>query len=267
MKYPIFLLVLFIITKCSAQINFVKEDSTTLKKANYIIEGEFYVFNDSIYSARTILQEWNWQKRLNNSKERMGTTINIYKKMVKNDSIFNYIKFWGLKGREENNADIQILINYFLFDETIKLINKSFPEINNIPILRNRDKKLFKPVQKPTLIVVESSFRDNYHTTINQTYEDLKMLKNEFNSDINVVLIMPYSRSKAKEIARKNSLSYIIFYDSKDFIEDQLKPMNKMKIIILNNKGIVKYVSNIGMKKGDSSYDYKEIKDYINHLM
>ncbi|MDH7444815.1 hypothetical protein [Aquimarina sp. 2201CG14-23] len=245
----------------------VQENIRQARIKNYIKPNEYYVFQDSTYTAQTIIQEWNWQRVRKKLAPENTLGLYIHKKMIRNDSLINYVNFFSFHHESNQNPlIINAWIDHHINDLSHVLIGHKFPDDNHIRPSKVKKNKNITIDQKPRIIIIESGLRQNYHDYFPKIYEGVRDLYKLFNKQVDFIGYTPYSKKQTIKIVKKNELAFQYIPEMEYFINTRIQNNNHMKIIFLDKNGTVVYISNTIVQKNDFM-PFKEIKTMLETML
>ena len=232
-----------------------------IEEMNY---PEFYIYRDSIYTPRQILQQIEWQKFINkrNSIKAYYYTILTEQKLLKNDSIFNYCDiYWSDKYKDftKSNTGFTFAIKEMKNHEVYDYTGKKFLSLS-------KDSKV-------SLNIVDRNSTDHNRPSFYFYWRDkkelkfdidsLNYLKHKYGQKINFVSLGPNS----KKIKRKYEFEFEKINDSLKSMLKEIHFVMGPNIMITNREAVLIYSSIPKLSDGTFYRNFRQVEIILDNLL
>jgi len=212
-------------------------------------QQNLYTFNDSKF-----LNETDIKKSFESVKKSLGPTFVlttlIYHKVVKNDTIVNYVNFEVKKKvSEEETPDFKLVYKQ---DSTFLLLNKKLPDFK-LKELAGNEISLTQLLGKPTLI----NFWSIWCGPCIAEMPQLSRLKEKYKDKVNFISITENNgvADNLKDFLKDKDFNFLVL-ESAEAYKRELKIKSIPKNLFLDKNGVLRYIEgNYPLDNNSASVD------------
>lgn len=199
-------------------------------------QTNYYSFNkDSLYSETVIRSSFD--KLVKTLPDKYFLKLTIYHRVIKNDSIINYVSFNALK--KESNIDKNKFEFTFKQDSLFLLLNKKLPDFKLWDINGNEFSSVQLNNGKPTLI---NLWAIKCKPCVEEIPK-LNELKEKYNDKMNFVAITENTCKKddLKNFLERKPFGYIMLENGEQY-KKTLKIHALPRNLFVDKDGIIRYI-------------------------
>ncbi|WP_316835960.1 TlpA disulfide reductase family protein [Pedobacter nutrimenti] len=232
----------------------------------FLSQKSFSQQNTYTFNNRKFFNEIDIQKSFEAVKRSLGPTYSvttvIYHKVVKHDTIVNYVSFQiNKKSSEQETSDFKLVYKQ---DSTFLLLNKKLPNFK-LKELSGREISLDQLLGKPTLI----NFWATYCGPCIAEMPQLSRLKEKYKDQMNFISITENNAvtDNLKDFLKDKDFNFVVLENAEAY-RRELKIDAIPKNLFLDKNGVLKYIEgNYPLESGGTPINIDDEKNLFTKII
>ncbi|WP_299609159.1 M23 family metallopeptidase [uncultured Aquimarina sp.] len=241
-----------------------KKSKKQLEKVKKYLK-EYFVYKDSTYTFRSLLQEMNWQKIKNSTENKPINYVDFItnKKIVQNDSLINFVDiYWDDKYSDILDFDVpeikivQSLKKQHIFD----YVNKTLPNFDRYTSKKHKSKYPLNTNKKQSLIYIWWG-----NKTLENYKDEIVEIGKKYKGKLDLYTLYKGERKNYKKIIKKYLKDFTNINVSDSYYEDILGLRTAPVVIFIDEKGIISQII-LPEIRSNGVFDFSALGDYLQSL-